>query len=943
MTLRTRTLAITAATLAGLVLIVYAIARTILLGSFAEIEARDTERDVQRALGAIQDDITTLDTRVVDWSAWDDTYAFVRNRNPEYIRLNLTPDTLANLRINLFGVFDQNGRPVCVRAFDLRRGAAAPVPAGFWRHLAPGAPLVALREATDRKRGVVLLTDRGPMLVASRPIITSLKRGPVRGCLVMGRYLDSDTVRRLGALTRLDVRVYAAPHSGEGNPAPHSPQSAARGKGIDLLVPDTLHIIGRATLDDVYGRPTLVVETHARRAVYEQGRFALHCFVGALLMAGLAFALVEMRILERLVLARLERLSESVRRVGSEGDLSLRVPREGDDELSQLAGDVNSMLDQIAGRDRILDAVGFAADRLLRSRSYEESVPAVLERLGLAAAMGGVALLERRESADGGESFVLASQWGAPGSPPLCPPVPAEGGPARSAARDPLTDAATPGKPPAAPATGIPRTDTAPLVEIVPADCWNALRSGQVVRFDAPVNAPADAPPDRPPLGSAIAAPVFVSNAWWGVILLGNPQGARDWSAAETGALNAAAGTLGAAIQRQAGEEEHRRLQNQLQHAQKMESLGVLAGGIANDLNNLLMGILGPAELSLMQISPHSPIRDNLTLIETTALRAGELANQMLAYSGKSRFLIQTLDLSGVVEEMASLIHTGISKKATLTLDLGRDLPCVQVDVVQIRQVVLNLITNASDAIGDAPGSIRVITTAADVDSAFLAGASLPGDLPAGRYVILEVSDTGCGMDAETRERIFDPFFTTKFVGRGLGLATVLGIVRGHHGTIMVESQPGHGTTFRVLLPSVDAPADRLAQRGQPSAGRISTGTVLVVDDEETVRAVARTALELGGYSVLTAADGREALSVLRSHADVIGAILLDLSMPHMDGAEALRQMRRVKPDLPVILSSGYGEEHVACRLAGMKTSGFIQKPYRPSTLLAQVRAALRQ
>lgn len=392
---------------------------------------------------------------------------------------------------------------------------------------------------------------------------------------------------------------------------------------------------------------------------------------------------------------------------------------------------------------------------------------------------------------------------------------------------------------------------------------------------------------------------------------------------------------------RKRAEEERQRLEAQVQHAQKLESLGVLAGGIAHDFNNLLMGILGNADMAQHELSPVSPARLSVMEIETAAKRAAELTRQLLAYSGKGRFVIEAINLSELVEEMAHLLEVSISKKATLKYHFASDLPSVLADAAQIRQVVMNLIINASEAIGTKSGIIAVTTGAIDCDRSYLRSTYLDEELPEGLYVYLEVSDTGCGMDQDTLGRIFDPFFTTKFTGRGLGLAAVLGIVRGHQGALKVYSEPGRGTTFKVLLPAHNRPAEPLRADTTDAGGWRGQGAVLLVDDEQTVRALGKRMLERIGFRVLVAEDGLGAVALFREHAEDIVCVILDLTMPHMDGEETFRILRQICPEVPVILSSGYNEQEVTQRFVGKGLAGFIQKPYQLGNLQAKLREVL--
>ena len=303
--------------------------------------------------------------------------------------------------------------------------------------------------------------------------------------------------------------------------------------------------------------------------------------------------------------------------------------------------------------------------------------------------------------------------------------------------------------------------------------------------------------------------------------------------------------------------EERVDVEKQLLHAQKLESLGVLAGGIAHDFNNLLMAIMGNADLALMRLNPESPAVDNLKRIEQASARAADLAKQMLAYSGKGKFVVEHLDMSRLLEEMLHMLEVSISKKAVLRFNLMHPIPSVEADATQMRQIVMNLVINASEAIGDTSGVIAITTGCMDCDRNYLKDVWLDENITAGLYVFLEIADSGCGMNKATMTKLFDPFFTTKFTGRGLGMAAVLGIVRGHKGAIKVYSEPNKGTTFKILLPASDRPAELFNGHTHTDDWK-GSGKVLLVDDEETVRGIGREMLQELGFTVITADDGRE-------------------------------------------------------------------------------------
>ena len=392
--------------------------------------------------------------------------------------------------------------------------------------------------------------------------------------------------------------------------------------------------------------------------------------------------------------------------------------------------------------------------------------------------------------------------------------------------------------------------------------------------------------------------------------------------------------------ERKRAEEEKLDMERRLLHAQKLESLGILAGGIAHDFNNILAGIMGYADLVKVQLPESEPARKDIDIIKKAVERAAHLTRQMLAYSGKGKFVVEPVSLSRVVKDMRAMLEMSISKKATLNCNLAPNLPMIEADASQIHQIILNLVINASEALGEDIGVIAISTDAiqcSGTDCAVLGG----DDLREGLYVRLEVTDTGCGMDEETLGKIFDPFFTTKFTGRGLGLAAVHGILRGHKGGIRVTSKLGQGTEFQVLFPALESPVPVSASESIPGKPWHGTGTVLVVDDEEVVRSLAKKMVEIAGFSVLTANDGEEAVRLYREHQDEIACVLLDLTMPKMGGEEAFRAIRQISPNVCVILSSGYSEETATGRFAGLGLAGFIQKPYQLDTMIATLREAV--
>ncbi len=385
---------------------------------------------------------------------------------------------------------------------------------------------------------------------------------------------------------------------------------------------------------------------------------------------------------------------------------------------------------------------------------------------------------------------------------------------------------------------------------------------------------------------------------------------------------------------------EKRRIEEQLRHTQKLESLGVLAGGVAHDFNNLLTGILGNASLALDGTPAHHPHHVLIEEIMKASERAADLTRQLLAYAGKGRFVMRTVDLSLLVREISGLVQAAVPKHVQMRQQLGEGLPGIDADPGQVQQIVMNLVINGAEAIGPEGGSVLVRTGVQQVDQQYITTMSSAGELlRVGQYVCLEVHDTGAGMTEETMARIFDPFFTTKFAGRGLGLSAALGIVRAHKGALKVYSQPGQGTTFKVLFP---ASGNRISEHPPAHTGNLAgAGTVLVVDDEEVVRRTAKHTLERYGYTIVVAEDGTRAIEQYRQNPDGIVMVLLDLTMPGVSGEETLRKLQSINSSVRVLLSSGYNEVEAVQRFAGKGLAGFIQKPYTSAALAEKVKEVL--
>jgi CheY-like chemotaxis protein len=379
--------------------------------------------------------------------------------------------------------------------------------------------------------------------------------------------------------------------------------------------------------------------------------------------------------------------------------------------------------------------------------------------------------------------------------------------------------------------------------------------------------------------------------------------------------------------------------------AQKLESLGVMAGGIAHDFNNLLQSILGNMELALMKLGPDAAAQKYVEHSMSAAKRAALLTGSMLTYVGKGLLHKKGLDLNTMVTENVDILKTATSSSVTTELNLAPDLPFIYADEASIQQVVMNLITNAAEAIEQQPGVIRLTTGVLDCTQAELDTSLMEEKPKAGRFVCLEVCDNGCGMNKKTLSHLFDPFFTTKFTGRGLGMSAVIGIMKTHQGALFVESEPGVGTTFKLLFPISETVAPAAFQiprttavKQSPASGELHTGVALVVDDEKSVLKVCTKMVALCGFRVISACDGLDAVSTFREHADEIDVVLMDLTMPNMDGITAMGEMYALRPDARIIIASGFNEDELSERITSQPPAGFVRKPYSMQALEEELR-----
>jgi PAS domain S-box-containing protein len=437
-----------------------------------------------------------------------------------------------------------------------------------------------------------------------------------------------------------------------------------------------------------------------------------------------------------------------------------------------------------------------------------------------------------------------------------------------------------------------------------------------------------------------LGAPLTRSQQVIGVVAVQSYDDPELYTERDISLLGYAAGTISIAIDRTRVEEERQVLAARAFRSEKMESLGILAGGIAHEFNNLLQGVFGAAGLAAQLLPADSPVHQQIAAIEKAADSAARLTRQMLAYAGKGRVMVGDVDLSVEIENTVRSLAGTLPRSAELCLDLQSDLPPITADAFEIRQMVSNLVINATEALGERRGSVLVRTSVEPCDRSVLAKAAVGDELAPGSYVVLEVTDTGCGMTADTVTKVFDPFFSTKFTGRGLGLAAVAGIVRTNGGAILVDSELERGTTVRVLLPICGEPLPEPTVEMSTRNDRAGTVTIMVVDDDEAVRSLTRDMLEQCGFAVVTADDGVAAIELLREQPFAVDAVLLDMTMPRLSGEDTYRGLLELRRDLPVIVASGYSEQDTIDRFGSPRPRAFLQKPYRIGELRVAIERA---
>ena len=802
--------------------------RNVVMPGHLALEAKEARRKMAAAADGLRRETRHLAKMAGDWAWWDSTYAFAGDLNSEYVESNLSwPNLSDQTQIDVVALYDPEGRQLLRRAWDPFRGESAELEFFARGALPPEHPLMRPPGPVQARRGI-LLTEAGPLLVASCEILPTNLDEPSRGTFVMGRFLReemlADVAEQVGAL------VEVARRNDPALPNELRTRLERIEPGAFEIVPvDEGLLAGYAVLADVEGQPALMLAVSMPREVVAQGRamarllstillvFALVAFAGTSLWFALAFreAMRRQAHVEALVDARTKALRESEERfriVFRQSPIPLTLARLSDGVFM----DAN---------EAFLEGTGYSADEIIGKTSPEVGLWAQPEQM-----------------------------------------------------RECLEAIRREGRVSAYPA----------LVRSKNGELSHVLWSAEVVRMEGETY--------------LVASSLDVT-------------------------------------ERRRAEEEREKLEAQLIQAQKMEAIGQLAGGVAHDFNNMLGVILGHAELAMEMVPPDGQLHDSLQEMYKAADRSAALTRQLLGFARKQTVVPRVLDVNETVDGMLKMIRRLIGENIELEWRPGANLGAVKVDPSQIDQILVNLCVNARDAIGGA-GKISIETAETMFDEEFC--ARHPGAVM-GRYVRLAVSDTGCGMDAETMAHVFEPFFTTKPVGQGagLGMATVYGIVRQNNGFIDVRSEVGKGTAFTIYFPRhVPGVGSRDGRPGGAEA-RVGGETILLVEDEPSLLAMTRSLLERRGYNVLSAASPHAAIRMVRDNVLKIDLLISDVVMPEMNGQELARELIGEQPHLRRLFMSG----HAASTLeeSGILEEGvfFIQKPFAAADLARKVAEAL--
>jgi len=975
LSLREKTLLIVCFTICGLVAGLYMVSRLVILRSFARLEARYTREDLGRAYSGLYTELEGLDRSNKDYSNWNQTYAFVQGQLPSFTQTELPPSTFTQLDIDVVSISDANDQILFASEFDRKRGIEIPVSPQLSATLDSIPTLARTSTSTDNVSGIVM-TAEGPMLIDSQPVLTSAGTGPARGTLVMGRRLVESEVQEIAKTTHLPLTVlalkdFASTQDRATVQALLSKESPAVVRPAGDSVVNAYRLV-----DDIWGQPALVLKLTMPRAIYLQGESSQTIFLLWLTGAGLLFGALTILLLEKMVLSRVAALQQSVASIAASGDLSARLAPGGDDELADLERETNRMLGAVERSQAELH------EREARLRLLVERMPAILwttdANLRFASSLGaGLKAFDLQPNQLTG--MALSEYYKTdPQNPPIEPHVRALRGerstfefewkgrslethvePLRGSDESiqgvigvslDVTDRVRAQK-------ALARTEMSyrNLIEEAPYGICRLTEEGELLLVNHAL-AEMLGYDSNDELRTRNMKTDVCENIGDHARLLEmlreneHVQGAElQWRRKDGRTVNVRLGgrvdsdETGRLYYEVLAENVTERIQfeSQLRQIQKMQAVGQLAGGIAHDFNNLLMVMRGHTEILSTRLAPgaNTPARNNLEQLERATQRAAMLTRQLLAFSRQQVLQPRVLDVNRVVAEMIEMLPRLIGENIEVSFRPGERLCSVNADAGQLEQALLNLTVNARDAMPGG-GQITIETSNVEIDGTYIRRRPA---VPPGRYVVLTVSDTGCGISLEIQSRIFDPFFTTKEKGKGtgLGLAMVYGIVKQSGGYVWVYSEVGHGAAFKIYLPAVE---QRVENSEPPTASLEKfegTETILLVEDETNVRELISQYLRDMGHTVVEASDGAEALEVAHRYREPLHMLVTDMVMPKMSGRELADRLLEQYPQLKVLFISGYTSDTAARHGILEGEMAFLQKPFGLRDLARKIREVL--
>jgi two-component system, cell cycle sensor histidine kinase and response regulator CckA len=973
--LRRTTLLSILVTVVLLVAGIFGVACAVILNNFEKLERAEAEQNLDRAVDALDASVLGLSRVTSDYSSWDQAYNFVREGNPQFTKSEFPNETLANLKLNFVAIVDPSNHLLFTKGYDLQNLQVTAFPADLAKRLQSPSPLSHFTDPERRTAGIINL-EKGPALVVSQPILTSDNRGPIQGAVVMGRWLDAGEIDSIGATAHLDLD-FVPLHSSELSPRDSAALIRLSTAFPRLVAPiDSRTIVAYHLLDDVDGKPAGVLKMSMPRNMYQQARISLIQFFVLLLASAAAFTALTLFVIERRVLSRVANLSKDVAAVGESGDLAARVDIGGNDELADLSHSINQMLDALEKSQ--LEAAAQSA----RLRIMVERMPAVLwttdTELKFGISMGaGLQNLSQQTDEVSGRS--LYDYFGTHDREyaPIAAHLRALRGESTSyvttwmgrtfeSHTEPLRDASdaivgvigialdSTGRVLAEEALRESESGYRSIIQEAPYGICRCTVGGSFTLVNRALVRMLGFESESQVLGLNIGTDIFEDsrdhsnfieqlhshNSAEGVETLWKQRDGKSIIVRLAGrAVREARGQIAYFEMIAEDISERRELELQLRQSQKMQAIGQLAGGVAHDFNNLLTVVKGHIELILNTMALTDPLFPRLDQVQKAANRASSLTRQLLAFSRLQVLQPQILDLNGIVSGMIQMLSRIIGENIELVFRPGGILGRVKADAGQLEQILLNLVVNARDAMPNG-GQLAIETENVELDESY---SQFHSQAKPGAYVMLAVSDTGCGMDASTQARIFEPFFTTKEPGKGtgLGLATVYGVVKQSDGYIWVYSEPGQGTTFKIYLPlAADLVESPKTQAATPAPARGSE-TILLVEDEESVRNLVADFLKSSGHTVLEAGEGEEAIRLASSQKQKIDLLISDVVMPKLSGRELWNDLRKRLPTLKVLFISGYTDDSVVRHGVIDGDVAFLQKPFTMRALAAKIREVL--